>query len=123
MSHPVDVHVGKKIKQVRRMRRLSQTDVANQLNLSFQQIQKYEIGSNRVSASRLYELAKVLSVPISYFFDGLDSVDSENDDVVGKKVLNAISNVQDEQIMSRIVALVESVSNMNSEQQAIYRNS
>ena len=58
MSHPVDVHVGKKIKQMRALRRLSQTDVAQKLNLSFQQIQKYEIGSNRVAASRLFELAQ-----------------------------------------------------------------
>ena len=47
MSHPVDIHVGKKLKQIRTLRRLSQTDVAKRLNLSFQQIQKYECGANR----------------------------------------------------------------------------
>lgn len=71
MTHPVDIHVGKQLKQIRTERRLSQTDVAKQLNLSFQQIQKYEIGSNRVAASRLFELSQILEVPPSYFFDGL----------------------------------------------------
>ena len=71
MSHPVDVHVGRKLKQLRTLRRLSQTDVARKLNLSFQQIQKCEIGSNRVAASRLFELAQILDVPPAYFFEGL----------------------------------------------------
>ena len=71
MTHPVDAHVGKKLKQIRTLRRLSQTEVARKLDLSFQQIQKYEIGSNRVAASRLFELSQILDVPPSYFFDGL----------------------------------------------------
>ena len=72
MSHPVDIHVGKKLKQIRTLRRFSQTDVAKRLNLSFQQIQKYETGMNRVSASRLWDIANVLTVPVSFFFEGLD---------------------------------------------------
>lgn len=68
-SHPVDVHVGRRFRQRRSLLGLSQTAVANAAGLTFQQIQKYERGSNRISASRLLEFAKVLDVPISYFFD------------------------------------------------------
>lgn len=72
MPHPVDTHVGKRLKELRNVRRLSQTDVAQALDLSFQQIQKYEIGSNRIAASRLFEIAKILEVHPTYFFMGLD---------------------------------------------------
>ena len=69
MSHPVDIHVGQKLKQIRTLRRLSQTDVAKRLNLSFQQIQKYEKGTNGVSSIRLLQLSNYLKVPINYFFE------------------------------------------------------
>ena len=68
MAHPVDVHVGKNLKTIRHLRRMSQTDVATKLGLSFQQIQKYEIGSNRIAASRLWELAEIFGVTVGYFF-------------------------------------------------------
>jgi transcriptional regulator with XRE-family HTH domain len=68
-SHPVDVHVGSRFRQRRSLLGLSQTAVGDAAGLTFQQIQKYERGSNRISASRLFEFAKVLDVPVSYFFD------------------------------------------------------
>lgn len=68
MTHPVDQYVGQQIKKFRTAQRMSQTDVGRKLNISFQQIQKYEIGSNRVAASRLFELARILNRPISAFF-------------------------------------------------------
>jgi len=67
--HPVDVHVGKKLKFMRTLRRLSQTKLAKQVDRTFQQIQKYERGTNRIGASMLYQLAKALDVPVSYFFE------------------------------------------------------
>ncbi len=66
--HPVDVHVGQRIRVRRTLRGMSQEQVAEALGLTFQQLQKYEKGSNRVSASRLFELSKILDVPESYFF-------------------------------------------------------
>jgi transcriptional regulator with XRE-family HTH domain len=71
-SHPVDVHVGKRLKNLRLMRKMTQGDVAKKLTISFQQVQKYELGRNRISASKLYEIAAILDVQISYFFEGLD---------------------------------------------------
>ena len=114
MSHPVDVHVGKKIKQMRALRRLSQTDVAQKLNLSFQQIQKYEIGSNRVAASRLYELSKIFGVPTSYFFEGLPDDESANTNgSLDTQILDAVTSIEDEKIKSRIVTFIEDVAGVS----------
>ncbi|WP_295311552.1 helix-turn-helix transcriptional regulator [Roseobacter sp.] len=111
MSHPVDVHVGRKLKQIRTIRRLSQTDVARELNLSFQQIQKYEIGSNRIAASRLYELSRILDVPTSYFFEGIEaSADAVKTRDPSLEIVSALASIRDDTIKSRIVTFIEDVS-------------
>jgi len=69
---PVDVYVGKRLRKQRTLLRLSQEQLARAVGVTFQQIQKYERGSNRVSASRLYDIAKVLGVPINFFFDHIE---------------------------------------------------
>ena len=69
----VDVHVGSRMRQRRTLLGMSQSKVAEAVGLTFQQIQKYERGSNRIGSSRLYEFAKVLDVPVSYFFDEMPS--------------------------------------------------
>ena len=107
MSHPVDVHVGKRLKQIRTLRRMSQTDVAKRLDLSFQQIQKYEIGSNRIAASRLFELSRILDVPTSYFFEGLTDADQTPRNDRGLDIVNALAAIEDERIKSRIVTFIE----------------
>src|SRR5436853_4481208 len=66
--HPIDVHVGKLIRARRQELSMSQTDLAKALGLTFQQIQKYEKGTNRVSCSRLSEMSEVLDAPITFFF-------------------------------------------------------
>lgn len=68
--HPVDLHVGSAIQRRRKMLGMSQTQLANALGVSFQQIQKYERGANRISASRLFDVSQHLEVPVSYFFHG-----------------------------------------------------
>ncbi len=72
MKHPVDVHVGKRIRHRRWMVGMTQQQLGEIVGIKFQQIQKYETGMNRVSASRLWDIAKALEVPISFFFEGLD---------------------------------------------------
>lgn len=67
-SHPIDVHVGGKVRLRRKFLGLSQQDLADAIGLTFQQVQKYERGSNRISASKLYEIGRVLTVPVGYFF-------------------------------------------------------
>jgi transcriptional regulator with XRE-family HTH domain len=73
VKHPVDVHVGKRIRQRRWMIGMTQQQLADAVGIKFQQIQKYETGMNRVSASRLWDVAATLGVQIGYFFDGLES--------------------------------------------------
>ena len=70
--HVVDVHVGTQLKKLRVRRQLSQQALAELLDLTFQQIQKYEGGKNRLSASRMYEISRHLQVTPSYFFEGID---------------------------------------------------
>lgn len=70
--NPVDVHVGNRIRLRRQLMGYNQEKLAALLGVSFQQVQKYEQGNNRVSASRLWDISKVLAVPVSFFFDDMD---------------------------------------------------
>jgi transcriptional regulator with XRE-family HTH domain len=72
MKHPVDVHVGKRVRHRRWMVGMTQQQLAEHVGIKFQQIQKYETGMNRVSASRLWDIADALEVPVSFFFEGLE---------------------------------------------------
>jgi transcriptional regulator with XRE-family HTH domain len=69
--NPVDLHVGARVRMRRRLRGVSQDKLADSLGLTFQQVQKYERGANRISASKLYEIAASLQTPVGYFFEGL----------------------------------------------------
>lgn len=71
MKHPVDAHVGKRIRHRRWMVGMTQQQLADKVGIKFQQIQKYETGMNRVSASRLWDIADSLGVTIAFFFEGL----------------------------------------------------
>ena len=71
MKHPVDAHVGKRIRHRRWMIGMTQQQLADKVGIKFQQIQKYETGMNRVSASRLWDIADTLGVTIAFFFEGL----------------------------------------------------
>ncbi len=70
-GNPIDVHVGSRVRLRRTLLNMSQEKLGNALGLTFQQVQKYERGMNRIGASRLWDLAKVLNVPISFFFDDM----------------------------------------------------
>ena len=72
MVHPVDAHVGKKIRHRRWLAGMTQQQLAQHVGIKFQQIQKYETGANRVSASRLWDISETLDVPVSLFFEGLE---------------------------------------------------
>lgn len=77
MSHHVDVHVGKRIRHRRWLLAMTQQQLAEQVGIKFHQIQKYETGANRVSASRLWDIADTLGVPVSFFFEGLVSANGD----------------------------------------------
>ncbi|MEM8752284.1 MAG: helix-turn-helix transcriptional regulator [Pseudomonadota bacterium] len=75
MKHPVDVHVGMRARHRRWMVGMTQQQLGEKVGIKFQQIQKYETGMNRISASRLWDIAAALDVDISYFFEGLDGAE------------------------------------------------
>lgn len=88
LSHIVDIHVGQKIRHRRWLLGMTQQHLADKVGIKFQQVQKYETGANRVSASRLWDISRALDVPPSYFFQGLqdDPKDlSDIEDLFNKK--------------------------------------
>ncbi|MCP5089172.1 MAG: helix-turn-helix transcriptional regulator [Rhodobacteraceae bacterium] len=81
MKHPVDIHVGKRVRHRRWMIGVTQQKLGESVGIKFQQIQKYETGMNRISASRLWDIAEALDVPVSFFFEGY--VDNEGELAAG----------------------------------------
>ena len=95
MKHPVDVHVGQRVRQRRWMVGMTQQQLGNKVGIKFQQIQKYETGTNRISASRLWDIAAALDVPVSFFFEGLDGhlvdpVTAHGDILTDKEALDLV---------------------------------
>ena len=81
--HPVEVHIGARLRIARTMIGMSQEKLGKKLGLNFQQIQKYEKGANRIGGSRLWEIALALEVPPAFFFDGLENTPAEDPDISG----------------------------------------
>jgi transcriptional regulator with XRE-family HTH domain len=116
-----DVHVGKRIRMRRLVLNESQTWLADQLGLTFQQIQKYEKGVNRVGASRMQQLAVAMAVPISYFFEGApgyrevkngESASIATDFLTtkyGMRISKAFPKIKSEALKRQIVGLIEDV--------------
>ncbi len=126
MGLPVDVHVGMRMRQRRALLGMSQTALANAVGLTFQQIQKYERGTNRMGASRLYEFAKVLDVPVPFFFDemtpaiagekrkpGRPRVEPDDMDVSTKRetleLVRAYYKIRNPQVRSHVRNLVQTL--------------
>lgn len=87
MTHPVDVHVGKRIRHRRWLVGMTQQQLAESVGIKFQQIQKYETGANRVSASRLWDIADALEVSVSFFFEGIDGDEDKASKMVPADIL------------------------------------
>ncbi|MBB4105048.1 helix-turn-helix domain-containing protein [Allorhizobium borbori] len=123
--HKVDVEVGKKIRVQRTMKKMSQTELGNRIGVTFQQVQKYERGSNRVSASKLVEIARALDVDVRLFFDGLEEEAGNNDNQPVSKnfitsrqglLLNAaFFSIADERIRENILRLVQTIASGSPE--------
>ena len=80
VTNHIDAEIGRRLRQGRLVENLTQSDLAKKLDISFQQCQKYENGTNRVSASRLWAISRVLGLPITYFYDGLDDAPIDGTD-------------------------------------------
>lgn len=114
--HAVDIHVGQRIRARRKELSVSQLALAEALGLTFQQVQKYERGSNRVSASKLWQAARTLRVPISYFYEGLpDDLATEApvetaqrefaNSLLGIRLVNAAIGAPAELVQVHVIAL------------------
>ena len=80
---PVDVHVGARVRIRRTLLGLSRASLADAIGLTFQQVQKYERGANRMGSSRLYDIARILDVPIKYFFDDMPTAVAASSPTLG----------------------------------------
>jgi len=122
-ANPVDEHVGSRLRLRRKVMGMSQEKLGESLGVTFQQVQKYERGTNRVGASRLWDLSRVLNVPINFFYDGLDAGHTEGvaegaqEPIVydfirspeGIALALAVSGIEDRSVRRQIVDLAKSI--------------
>lgn len=91
VKNPVDLHIGQRVRHRRWLLGMTQQQLAQAVGIRFQQIQKYESGANRISASRLWDLARALEMPVSFFFEGLapakdgDAIDAAGEGMMQNK--------------------------------------
>lgn len=128
----IDAHVGRRLRLRRVMLQLSQEQLATRMGITFQQIQKYENGQNRISASRLWDLSRILRVPISFFYEEIDDEAADNSPMMlaqgqlrGKRnkfsghkmidpmqreetllLLTALESIRDEDVRSSFVRMI-----------------
>lgn len=103
---PVDVHVGRKVQELRLQRGLNQSDLGRALGLTFQQVQKYEKGSNRISASKLHKIAETLGAPVQHFFPSAEEVElparSEVEGVAVQRLRRFVSTFEGGRFVSTV---------------------
>lgn len=106
MAHLVDVHVGKRIRQRRWLIGMTQQKLADMVGIKFQQIQKYETGANRVSASRLWDIGEAMGVPVAFFFEGIKE-DVSQSDAVGNVPTDMLSDKEAMELVRTYYAIPE----------------
>ncbi len=124
--NPIDKHVGSRVRMRRMMLSMSQEKLGDALGLTFQQVQKYEKGTNRIGASRLQQISQILQVPVSFFFDGAPNVGGHNPSGMseapspayvsdflatsdGLSLTKAFMRIKNNKLRRRIVDLVEQI--------------
>lgn len=107
--HPIDKHVGARIREIRALRGLTQVDIADKLKISFQQLQKYEQGNNRASSSRLWEIAEILGVDVRAFFPAGEATDLGRISPKEAAIVKALRNTDASQaaIVSNLILNLE----------------
>ncbi|WP_421784676.1 helix-turn-helix domain-containing protein [Hyphobacterium sp.] len=122
-ANQIDAHVGSRVRLRRQLLKMSQEKLGEELGVTFQQVQKYERGANRIGASRLFSLSKVLDVPVNFFFEGLSGVsaqgvaESEQSPIVyefiqssdGVALAEAFSRIKTPKVRRRVLELVRSL--------------
>ena len=120
LPNPIDKHVGSRVRMRRMMLGMSQSTLANGLDLTFQQVQKYEKGTNRISASRLQHISQILQLPVTFFFEGTPGQSKAKDDAPslayvtdflatrnGLALTKAFMKIKDAKLRRNIVNLVK----------------
>jgi transcriptional regulator with XRE-family HTH domain len=119
---PVDKHVGERIRMRRIMLRMSQETLAKKLGLTFQQVQKYEKGTNRIGASRLYQISEILGAPVAFLFEDLPGAKNRTSEHSlpgylvefmgtgqGQRLVEALGRISDKSVRSHLVRIIESM--------------
>ncbi len=101
MPHPVDVYVGKRLRMRRTILGMSQEAIGTAIGVTFQQVQKYERGINRMGSSRLYDFSKILGIPVSYFFEGYDAQEGVSVPAFAGGMAEEGTNFEHEKLTSR----------------------
>ena len=130
--NPIDIHVGSRVRLRRMMLGMSQEKLGESLGITFQQIQKYEKGTNRIGASRIQHISRVLSVPVSFFFDGAPGVNSDQPRVGdaeppnylvdflattdGIQLNKAFVRIKDAKLRRRVIDLVRAMAGISDDQ-------
>lgn len=132
-ANPVDTHVGTRIRLRRQILKMSQEKLGDMLGVTFQQVQKYERGANRVGASRLWKMGQVLDVPVSFFFEGIEGADpmlpagqfAEGDQTPivydfikssdGVALATAVSRIKSKAVRRQILELARSLADQEDE--------
>jgi transcriptional regulator with XRE-family HTH domain len=121
-ANPIDVQVGNRVRIRRMLIGMSQEKLGDLLGLTFQQVQKYEKGVNRIGAGRLYEVARILNVPVDFFYEGVGGAPGLSDSEVAPPVLEFVSSgeglqlslafmkIKDAKVRKRVLDLVKSLS-------------
>jgi transcriptional regulator with XRE-family HTH domain len=131
--NPIDIHVGSRVRLRRMMLGMSQEKLGESLGITFQQIQKYEKGTNRIGASRIQHISRVLSVPVSFFFDGAPGVNADQSRGIGDaeppnylvdflattdgiQLNKAFVRIKDAKLRRRVIDLVRAMAGIGDEQ-------
>lgn len=125
IPHPVDIHVGKKLRARRTILGMSQEDIGDSVGITFQQVQKYERGLNRIGSSRLYEFSCLLGVGVSYFFEDLDQSSKNKNDSLNDgefvfehekfnnkelmSLVKAYQGISDVKVRKKVLSLVKAI--------------
>jgi transcriptional regulator with XRE-family HTH domain len=123
--NPTDRHIGARVRMRRKMLAMSQSELGDALGITYQQVQKNEVGTNRISASRLQQISRILQVPTAFFFDGAPNASAPHgshksalsiaqiDDFVsdpnGLKLIGAFMRIDNAELRRRIVMLVQEI--------------
>ena len=119
--YAVDIQVGHHIRLARQMRKMTQGQLAEQINLTFQQVQKYERGSNRVAVSTLVLIADALAVPVSYFFEGLQATTTPSEasgtglSAEGWEIAALVTGITHRGLRRRLLSLAHEVASIDAQ--------